>query len=452
MKDGSIEEGIPTDLGDGRIELFHVEKGKYCIQKEDVVSEEDSFTEFEQKVLDGLQLAYKVTCNSLYGQMGASTSPICFKELAACTTATGRNMVLIARDVTLKTFEGSRLTYGDSVTGETPVLLRKKDTNEIYIKKIEDLGEEVGWGPYDMFKPYEEGLTEKEQSSYENSEIWTAGGWATIKKVIRHKTTKKIYRVMTYTGCVDVTEDHSLLSPSLEQLKPKDVKVGTELRHGSPYEYHSKNYGTNDEICIKPYDLRETSMKEIQEEYMRLRSEKMYVYLEKTDNIHIIQMVSSGYYLYENRNVNEIIQIEELRMTKEDEYVYDIETSDGTFQAGIGEMIVKNTDSVFINFTDHIKMQNPGVELTEKDMLIKSIEMGVKAAKNINTYMKKPQNIEYEKTLWPFVIFSKKRYFGNLYEHNPEKYKPKYMGIVLKRRDNAPIVKTIYMVYWICFE
>jgi hypothetical protein len=58
--------------------------------------------------------------------------------------------------------------------------------------------------------------------------------------------------------------------------------------------------------------------------------------------------------------------------------------------------------------------------------------------------MKAPQNIEYEKTFWPFCIFSKKRYFGNKYEHNTEKYKQTSMGIVLKRRDNAPIVKTIY--------
>jgi DNA polymerase elongation subunit (family B) len=49
----------------------------------------------------------------------------------------------------------------------------------------------------------------------------------------------------------------------------------------------------------------------------------------------------------------------------------------------------------------------------------------------------------YEKVLYPFVIVSKKRYVGNLYEEDPNKYKQKSMGIVLKRRDNAPIVKII---------
>ena len=45
---------------------------------------------FLSAIYDGLQLAYKVTANSLYGQVGAPTSPIYMKELAASTTATGR--------------------------------------------------------------------------------------------------------------------------------------------------------------------------------------------------------------------------------------------------------------------------------------------------------------------------------------------------------------------------
>ena len=44
----------------------------------------------------------------------------------------------------------------------------------------------------------------------------------------------------------------------------------------------------------------------------------------------------------------------------------------------------------------------------------------------------------------PFCLLSKKRYVGMLYETDPTKCKRKEMGIVLKRRDNAPIVKDIY--------
>ena len=36
--------------------------------------------ENKKNVLDGFQLAYKVTANSVYGQMGAKTSPVFFKR------------------------------------------------------------------------------------------------------------------------------------------------------------------------------------------------------------------------------------------------------------------------------------------------------------------------------------------------------------------------------------
>ena len=49
--------------------------------------------EFKKKVLDGLQLAYKITANSVYGQLGAKTSTIFKMKLAACTTSVGRSRI-----------------------------------------------------------------------------------------------------------------------------------------------------------------------------------------------------------------------------------------------------------------------------------------------------------------------------------------------------------------------
>ena len=51
---------------------------------------------------------------------------------------------------------------------------------------------------------------------------------------------------------------------------------------------------------------------------------------------------------------------------------------------------------------------------------------------------------EYEKTLMPFILLSKKRYVGMLYEDDPNKGKLKYMGLVLKRRDNCDLLKDVY--------
>ncbi len=68
---------------------------------------------FAQAVLDGLQLAYKVTANSLYGQMGARTSAVYLKEIAACTTAVGRSMIMKAKAF-MEEHHGARVIYGDT--------------------------------------------------------------------------------------------------------------------------------------------------------------------------------------------------------------------------------------------------------------------------------------------------------------------------------------------------
>ena len=57
----------------------------------------------------------------------------------------------------------------------------------------------------------------------------------------------------------------------------------------------------------------------------------------------------------------------------------------------------------------------------------------------------KPQDLEYEKTFFPFILISKKRYTGDKYEPPQDKLKERTsMGIVMKRRDNAPIVKYVF--------
>jgi DNA polymerase elongation subunit (family B) len=52
--------------------------------------------------------------------------------------------------------------------------------------------------------------------------------------------------------------------------------------------------------------------------------------------------------------------------------------------------------------------------------------------------------LSYEKTLMPFILLSKKRYVGMLYETDPKKGKLKYMGLSLKRRDSCDYLKDVY--------
>lgn len=106
------------------------------------------------------------------------------------------------------------------------------------------------------------------------------------------------------------------------------------------------------------------------------------------------------------------------------------------------EVIYGDTDSIFCRFK---VVDENGTKLKGKEGLAKAIKLGQAASAAINKILPAPQNLEYEKTFYPFIILSKKRYVGNLYEDDPNKKpKQKSMGIVLKRRDNAPLVKKIY--------
>jgi len=95
-----------------------------------------------------------------------------------------------------------------------------------------------------------------------------------------------------------------------------------------------------------------------------------------------------------------------------------------------GEVIYGDTDSVFIKF------------MTKS--LPETIELGQKSAARITELCRKPYKIEYEKTMFPFILFCRKRYVGLLYETDITKCYRKTMGVALKRRDNAPIVKDIF--------
>ena len=105
------------------------------------------------------------------------------------------------------------------------------------------------------------------------------------------------------------------------------------------------------------------------------------------------------------------------------------------------EYIYGDTDSVFFTFN----LATPdGVPIRGKDAIEITIELAKQVGEYSSKFLKVPHGWVYEKTICPFALLRKKGYVGVYYEQNPNKGKLKSMGIVLKRRDNAPIVKEIY--------
>ena len=123
LKDGRVAIGLVKDKPDGSVEILNVDNadvgagfgGHKAVIPADIIEyREDAYSSFEQAVLDALQLAYKVTANSLYGQIGSRMSPIYLKDIAACTTATGREMIMLAKRFVEERY-GATVIYGDKV-------------------------------------------------------------------------------------------------------------------------------------------------------------------------------------------------------------------------------------------------------------------------------------------------------------------------------------------------
>ena len=568
------------------LENEKIKKTNTVVNAIDVVSIKDTYNAFMKNVFNQRQLSIKIVANSLYGQCGARTSAFYDIDIAASTTATGRKLLIYAKSVIEEVYgdaicdtkygkvkTNAEYIYGDSVTPDTPLLLKNKKTGLIEFKQIDDLSNDK-WKSYEGFKVHESNRREKQQNVVEDYQIFTSKGWSDITRVIRHKTRKKIYRVTTHTGMVDVTEDHSLLDENSKIVKPTDIKVGMKLLHNYP-SFEKKNIKLKDilnyiknignkSLCEKkafifgffygngscgkytcPSGIKyswalnqkdigmcvilQSLLVEIYNDSFKINDtvKKSGVYKIVPNCGNIIKYVEmyraifynkdkykiipvdilngkyntrfayfAGYYaadgskcpgeksktirmdnkgkigsamLYylaksigfnvsintrkdklnitrltctsgKQRKTENVIKKVDLINENVNDFVYDIETDTGNFNTGY-PLIVKNTDSVF--FTFHLTDME-GHKIRGKKALEITIELSIEIGEISSKFLKSPHYFEYEKTFDPFLLLSKKRYVGILYELDPNKGKRKEMGIVLKRRDNAPIVKDIY--------
>ena len=422
---------------------------------------------FMANILDKRQLAYKVTANSLYGQCGARTSTFYEKDVAASTTATGRMSITYARRIIEEIYAdrvcetkkhgmvmtNAEYVYGDSVTEYTIVYVRI-DGKYLDIIKIKDLAEKYGEVCKDGFTAWrmceEPGKQTKEVCEMQvGVETWTEKGWTRLNRVIRHRLAphKKIIRIQTPSGWVDVTDDHSLLLKDGKEISPKDVGLWTELLHHSLDLSTCEFYKTRGYVSAQDYldmyinqvdSLIINNSIDAAYTYLLLQSRGFYVKQKTTGTSRMSYTLT-----YKKTPFVEAETVRDVEtIAGYNGYVYDLTTENHHFAAGIGNMIVHNTDSVFFIF--NLTNKDTGEKIVGKDALEITIELAQEAAHYSSMFLKPPMNLAYEKTLMPFALLSKKRYVGILYEEDPDKGKLKYMGLSLKRRDSCDYLKDTY--------
>ena len=276
------------------------------------------------------------------------------------------------------------MTDQDSVSGDTPLLLKRD--NQVFIDTIDNIG--CDW-KLSFFKEY--GTT--------NYHVWNDKGWTRIVHVMRHRVQKKLYRVITDNGIVDVTEDHSLLDTNAVKIAPGEIIVGqTELLHHFPTKFCDNNtcslskkdafvfgfsWAKDPEILAYVYKNTQPSIVEILNAPEVIRTEFIkgyytaknaelafynikynkigFEFKDKVSAQIIYYLLKSiGYHLkmhYTNKYVIEILNTAEksknivrkiIDLGYTDDYVYDLETENHHFQCGIGSICGHNTDGFHI--------------------------------------------------------------------------------------------------------
>ena len=415
-----------------------------------------------KQMYNGKQLAYKVSMNSVYGFTGASKGMLPCVPIASSVTRKGRMMIEDTKNYVEKNFPGAKVRYGDSVTPDTPLLIRKNGcvqtcridslVNEYTLR---DDGKEIG---------------------YINAEVWTENGFTPIHQIVRHETDKNIHRVVTHTGIVDVTEDHSLLLENKEIAKPTQVGVGTALLHGNCVnsidtctdtsitreEAKVMGFFFGDGSCgkekIVPSCILNASSEIIQSfvdgYYMadgdmdiKGKEGSMGMYMlgrklgynvsinTRTDKVNVFRQTWTK--STQRKDPQKIKKIECLGKTYG--YVYDLTTKSHHFHVGPGDLVVHNTDSVMVEFDVGDRQGEEAIKY--------SWELGERAAEECTHLFKKPNNLELEKVYCPYFLYSKKRYAAKLWTKGKDgNMNMDYIdvkGLQLVRRDNTPHVREV---------
>jgi DNA polymerase elongation subunit (family B) len=411
------------------------------------------------EILEQRQKAIKVSCNSVYGMLLAqATGKLPLAEGGICVTFRGRQLNLEMQRLAKEKF-GAETVYGDSVTGETPVLIRGLRFGPRYVQ-IKNLGQDWS-GSY-------HGDKEISNKFLAGLQVWSDKGWTEVRSIIRHKCHKRIMRVITNTGLVDVTEDHSLLNPSGEKVSPKDIKPGDSLLHVDlPVTRSFFSHGFGTARFVRQVDAArfyfENDLSHLKCN-VGFRSEQYVLEWEK-----------------ESVNPDEIKEIIDLGIR--DEYVYDLTTGNHHFSAGIGRMVVHNTDSIMVK-TAYTKLMVEAAHQfdhkpTEEEIHQLAVQMGIAdyssetaarflehyhgfkeeyevcnemgdhMASEISGHLPKPISLEFENVFVDALFLMKKRYAcvvldrdKMVVKRHPHKMYTK--GIMLARRDNCSWARELF--------
>lgn len=409
---------------------------------------------------DVRQLALKISANSVYGTtgLGAETKkeeeeeaaakgdpdtqkkkkvPVALCPLAESVTAVGRQMI----DKTDRAVEtkfachGTRVIYGDSVTADTPILLLL-DEHQLVSTPIDNAWSYLAttWYPWHGDKLAMDPPVGRSIKILSDDERGNPA-FVPLIRLIKHQTSKAIYRITTNYGMVDATADHSLVDDeSGESIRASHVRIGQRLRH-----IDMASIARHARLFVDPVVARQgifgADKTTLQNWFLRLDQPtaprvvitggvdqaELGVQVNPTDESRAALTPDDCRVL-----AIELVSLENSHWT----WVYDVQTASHHFHVGPGGLIVHNTDSVMVHMLqpDDAKVWQIGASIAHE---ITTNEFGGDHDFN---------ELQFEKATRGFSLYSKKCYIGQAREKATDPFKEDKKGICTVRRDKPQVL------------
>ena len=412
---------------------------------------------FKKSILDGKQLALKLTANSLYGQLGAGTSPVRDRDIAACTTNTGREMLIFA-----KKYDEEYLPY--IMNGLYHARENKDSTtfNKILEQEVKNYPNNELVIDINKYLDDMEGIISLPIIKYGDTDsVFTCFRYRGEAELLDKKTSLSLWKKIIEFGgklmgqfipddYLEIWDKNYLEFYNEKKIKKLTIPDGPEV---PPHPEHWKEILPTEirilqfmkeyvELMFLPWlwTLQDLFLKEYNDlTYLMTKRAKgkdfRYVY----DEILHVKIFRKGYSM-----------IEMMRLVPDDFSENKKQHIVEMIQKFIKDTMMDNWiqpywvyNKKLSKFNNCLKFYQGGYKITDKTCLDLSVDLGILSGELVKSRLPSPHDLEYEKTFWPYIILTKKRYVGNKYEFDKNKYKMNYMGIVLKRRDNSPIVKEV---------
>lgn len=414
---------------------------------------------------DNMQLGLKCINNSIYGLSGAQRAWLYRRILAATITAQGRTMIENTRLTAMAPPFNAKVVYGDSVTGDTPIVLLVSGSTIprrplLLVVPISDMIptlRKLGLVPVAEGRDFTRSpLKTCWNLQHLDVRVWSDKGFVQVRRHISHDCNKRIYRVRTAVGIVDCTEDHSLVRGDTgEAIKPGQLFAALDKNEQVPLLHTAlsamageipsdmalrlddaqkagmiwRNFGLGPAVppCVlnAPVPVAAGFVAAAGIDFARLYQLKLTKLQAATLDVLATKlgMARSSYTIAEMC----VRERPALISQAAEAPVYDLETDNHHFHVAPGGLVVHNTDSVLVTFPDAATVDEAWPKLKA-------------LCKAVSDKLEWPCKLQAEKLIQPLAMIDKKKYSGVFYyEGMPPKIESK--GLESNRRDNCPLVR-----------